>query len=146
MGSCKARRGHFSVDLGGVMLVMSVAGILLIACSSEQEKPPERPVERAAEEHPDFKQLKKRMKADFKQIRKAVRKRRPLDTELIRRFCSDARLMTTYPGKGDEYYPGFLKRADSFEAAAKRGSWDLLEDAVVALQKTEKQCHKRFKW
>jgi XXXCH domain-containing protein len=105
-------------------------------------------VEKTEEERngrPEYKQLKARMKADFKQIRKAVRKHRPLDMELVRAFFSDARLMTTYPGKGDEYCTVFLERVESLAAAAKRGDWAMLQDTVAAVQEMKKQCHKRFK-
>lgn len=114
----------------------------------EQARISKRPVEKAGEERdgrPEYEQLKKRMKADLKQIRKAVRKRRPLDVELVCAFCSDAWLMTTYPGKGDEYYTVFRERVESLTAAAKRGDWAMLEDAVAAVEEMKKQCHKRFK-
>ena len=64
----------------------------------------ERPMENRVEERcvrTDYAQLKERMKADFKQIRKTVKKGRSIDAELVRSFCSDALLMTTYPAKGD---------------------------------------------
>ena len=61
---------------------------------------------------PSYGQLKERMKTDFKQIRKAVKRDRSIDAELIRSFCSDAWLMTTYPGKGDEYYAAFRERVE----------------------------------
>ena len=93
----------------------------------------------------EYKQLKVQMKADFKQIRKAVRKRRSLDMKVVRGFCSNARLMIGYPGKGDEFYPVFLERVERLEAAAKQGEWAMLEDAVVAIEEMKKQCHKRFK-
>jgi XXXCH domain-containing protein len=67
----------------------------------------------------EYKALKERMKADFRQIRRSARKRGSLDMELVRAFCSDARLMTEYPGKGDERYPEFLDRVGRMAAAAE---------------------------
>ena len=101
----------------------------------------ERPVENGDE----YKQLKERMKADFKQIRKAVKKGRPLDAALVRTFCSDARLMTTYPGKGDEYYAAFREQVESLAEAAEQGDRDMLLEAVTTLRRIEKACHNRFK-
>lgn len=144
----KEKRRGFPSGLAVLMAVVPVSCVLLMACSSEQGETGERPRERTAEDRNgplEYKQLKRWMKADFKQIRKAVRKGRPLDMELVNRFCSDARLMTTYEGKGDEYYGAFLKHVDSLAEAAKRGDQAALKEAVAALQKMEKQCHRRFK-
>jgi XXXCH domain-containing protein len=85
------------------------------------------------------------MKADFKQIRKAVKKGRSIDAELVRSFCSDALLMTTYPGKGDEYYAAFLEQVERLAAAVERGDGPMLVEAVAAVRRMEKACHKRFK-
>ena len=97
------------------------------------------------EGYPEYKQLKQRMKADFKQIRKAVKKGRAPDTELVRSFCSDAQLMTTYPEKGNEYYPDFQDRVKNLEEAAEQRDWAKLADVVAEVRRVEKECHKRFK-
>lgn len=141
------RRG-FLVGLGVVLTVVAVSGVLLTACSSERGEATDRPGERTARDrgaNPDYKQLKRWMKADWKQIREAVRKGRPLDMELVDRFCSDARLMTTHEGKGDDYYGAFLKQVDSLAEAAKSGDQVRLKEAVAALTEMEKQCHRKFK-
>jgi len=101
--------------------------------------------EERQDERPEYKALKERMKADFRQIRRSAGKRAPLDMELISAFCSDARLMTEYPGKGDEYYPEFLERVQIMAAAAERGDRAALEDAVAVVRRLKKECHKRFK-
>jgi XXXCH domain-containing protein len=93
----------------------------------------------------EYKQLKERMRADFKQIRKAVRKGKPLDAELVRAFCADARRMTTYPGKGDEYYPAFRDLVECLEKALEQGSESALADTVASIRRMEKACHKRYK-
>jgi XXXCH domain-containing protein len=94
---------------------------------------------------PNYGQLKERMKADFKQIRKAVKKDRSIDAELVRSFCSDALLMTTYPGKGDEYYPAFREQVERLAKAVGQGDGPMLAEAVAAVRRMEKACHKRFK-
>lgn len=144
----KGKRRCFLSGLVVVMTVVAVSSVLLTACSSERGEATDRPGEGTAGDrggHPDYKQLKRWMKADLKQIREAVRKGRQLDIELVDRFCSDARLMTTHEGKGDEYYGVFLKQVDSLAEAAKRGDQAALKEAVAALRKMEKQCHRRFK-
>ena len=94
---------------------------------------------------PTYGQLKERMKADFKQIRKAVKKGRSTDTELVRSFCSDALLMTTYPGKGDEYYAAFREQVERLAKAVQQGDGPMLAETVAAVRRMEKACHKRFK-
>ena len=108
----------------------------------------ERPVENRVEERPgrpDYGRLKERMKADFKQIRKAVRKGRSIDSGLVSTFCSDALLMTTYPGKGDEYYAAFREQIERLAAAVQQGDGPTLAEAVAGVRRMEKACHKRFK-
>ena len=102
-------------------------------------------LEKGDAECPEYKHLKERMKANFKQVRKAVKKGRPLDTELVRTFCSDARLMTTYPDKGSEYYPAFLEWVERLASAVELGDCSKLAEAVAALRRMEKDCHKRYK-
>ena len=94
---------------------------------------------------PNYGQLKERMKAEFNQIRKAVKKGRSIDTELVRSFCSDALLMTTFPGKGDEYYAAFREQVERLAKAVQQGDGPMLAEAVVAVRRMEKACHKRFK-
>ncbi len=53
--------------------------------------------------------------------------------------------MTTYPGKGDEYYAAFREQVERLAAAVQRGGGLTLAEAVVAVRRMEKACHKRFK-
>ena len=94
---------------------------------------------------PDYGQLKERMKADFKQIRKTVKKGRSIDAELVRSFCSDALLMTTYPGKGDEYYAAFREQVERLATAVQQGDGPMIRETVTAVRRMEKACHKQFK-
>lgn len=94
---------------------------------------------------PNYGQLKERMKADFKQIRKAVKKGRSIDAKLVRSFCSDALLMTTYPGKGDECYAAVREQVERLAAGVQQGDGSVLVEAVAGVRRMEKACHKRFK-
>ncbi len=94
---------------------------------------------------PDYRRLKERMKADFKQIRKAVKKGRPLEAGLVYTFCADALLMTTYPGKGDECYTAFRVELERLATAMEADDAHMLAQAVTGLRRMEKACHGRFK-
>lgn len=92
-----------------------------------------------------YKQLKERMKADWKRIRKAARKGKSLDVALVRAFCADARQMTSYPGKGDEYYPAFHELVDRLEEALEQGSEITLGHTVASMRRMMKACHRRYR-
>jgi len=96
-------------------------------------------------EHSGYKQLKVRMKSDFKLIRRAVKKGSQLDVGLIRAFCSDALLMMEYQNKGDDCYPAFRECVERLATAAELGDRTRLTDAVAAVHRMKKRCHKRFK-
>lgn len=96
-------------------------------------------------EHSGYKQLKVRMKSDFKLIRRAVKKGSLLDVGLIQDFCSDAMLMLEYQNKGDDCYPAFRECVERLATAAESGDRARLIDAVAAVHLMKKGCHKRFK-
>ena len=93
-----------------------------------------------------YKKLKKQLKASFKQIRQALKKESPLEAELVQTFCTQARLMATYPDKGSEYYPAFLNLIERFALAAEAANDPTkLAETVAAIERMKKSCHKRYK-
>ena len=94
---------------------------------------------------PEYKVLKKRMKAGFKEIRKAVKKGGQIEGQAVLDFCADAYLMMAYPDKGDEYYPLFRKQVEKLSEATAQGDALRVAEAVAELKRMEKECHKRFK-
>jgi len=96
-------------------------------------------------EQSEYNQLKVRMKSDFKLIRRAVKKGALPDVELARTFRSEAHLMTEFPDKGDENYPQFRDVVDKLATAVEVGDRATLADAVAAMHRMKKECHRRFK-
>ena len=94
---------------------------------------------------PEYKDLKKRMREDFRQIRKATKKGKALDMDTVHNFCSDARLMTTYDKGDNEHHTEFLEHVKELAAAAKGDDRSSLLDAVESIRSRKKECHRRFR-
>jgi XXXCH domain-containing protein len=94
---------------------------------------------------PEYKDLKKRMREDFRQIRKAVRKGKVLDMNMVHNFCSNARLMTTHEKEDNEHYVKFIEHVEELAAAAKGDDRSSLLDVVEAIRSRKKECHRRYK-
>lgn len=92
---------------------------------------------------PKYKGLKKRMKHFFKAIVTALRAGLPPDADIAAAFVADSRLMTTYAGKGDAFYPAYDAEVDRFEAAVAAGDVAAMTASVAALDRMKKECHSR---
>ena len=51
--------------------------------------------------------------------------------------------MTSYPGKGDAFYPAYDAEVDRLEAAAQAGDVEAATASVAALDRMKKECHSR---
>lgn len=94
---------------------------------------------------PPYKTLKKQMGADFKSLGRAVEAGGPLPPDTVARFLDDARLMTKYPGMGDEFYDEFRKSCEGFREAAGSADAGRIREAYDALRDGKKRCHAKFK-
>ena len=92
---------------------------------------------------PKYKGLKKRMKQFFKAIVTALRAGLPPDADIVAAFIADSRLMTSYPGKGDAFYPAYDAEVERLEAAAAAGDVEAMTASVAALDRMKKECHSR---
>ncbi|UJX41852.1 GAK system XXXCH domain-containing protein [Desulfovibrio sp. JY] len=92
---------------------------------------------------PKYKGLKKRMKQYFKAIVTALRAGLVPDADSMAAFIADSRLMTSYPGKGDAFYPAYDAEVDRLEAAAAAGDLEAMTASVAALDRMKKECHSR---
>jgi len=91
-----------------------------------------------------YKSLKKHMKQTFKTIGQALANGvLPPELETMS-FLSDARLMTSYPGKGDEYYLSFLDKVRDFETALANQDLPALKAAHADLNRFKHDCHERY--
>jgi len=92
-----------------------------------------------------YKTLKKRMGKAFKALRKTLQEGGAPAPEEISAFARDCRLMTTFPGKGDEYYPAFLRRTEELLAAAAAGDLEAVSASLAELGAMKKACHSDYK-
>ena len=90
---------------------------------------------------PKYKGLKKRMKATFKEITRALLAGEMPAEAVAASFVEDARLMVTYPGKGDEFYPAFSQAVDGFAKALEAGDLEALRKAALDLDQRKSECH-----
>ena len=92
---------------------------------------------------PKYKSLKKRMKQNFKAIVMALRAGQAPDEPTLTAFIADSRVMTSYPGKGDAFYPAYEAEVDRLEQAAKVADIAAMTASVAALDRMKKECHSR---
>ncbi len=92
---------------------------------------------------PRYKSLKKRMKHFFKTIVISLRAGQAPAADVLAAFIADSRMMTSYPGKGDEFYPAYDAEVDRLEAAAAAGDLEAMTASVAALDRMKKECHSR---
>lgn len=95
------------------------------------------------EGRPRYKGLKKRMKHFFKALVVSLRAGQAPDRDVVAAFIADSRLMTSFPGKGDAFYPAYDAEVDRLEEAAAAGDIAAMTASVAALDRMKKECHSR---
>ena len=100
---------------------------------------------RSASPGRSYKGLKKRMQADFKDIRAALAAGSMPPAPTCRRFLEDARQMTTFPNRGDEYHLHFLDALQDLERSLDALDREAMAAGVARLDQCRRDCHKRFK-
>lgn len=98
---------------------------------------------RPSPDAPRYKDLKKRMQRTFKILCAEVAAGRIPEAQALAAFTADSRRMTTYPGKGDAFYPAYEAAVGDLEAAAASGDLAALTQSVAALRRLKKECHSR---
>jgi XXXCH domain-containing protein len=92
-----------------------------------------------------YKYLKKRMKTYFKAIGQALAAEDIPSRELVSVFMDDSRSMTSYTGKGDEFYPAYEEACTTFQEAFDREDQQALLEAYRILSRLMADCHSRYK-
>ncbi|MBF0480788.1 MAG: GAK system XXXCH domain-containing protein [Desulfovibrionaceae bacterium] len=90
---------------------------------------------------PRYKDMKKRMKGDFRLIVKSLHEGGLPPGEVVERFVADARLMVTFPGKGEEFYDDFSHAVEEFAAAFAAGDRLAMGAMAEALAHQKARCH-----
>lgn len=94
---------------------------------------------------PKYDDLKDRMRAQFKAICKDLSTDVLPEEPLARAFIRDCKTMTTYPDKGESFYPAFLAKVKEWEQAYDNQDIQTLKGANQDLDDLKKSCHDRFK-
>lgn len=96
-----------------------------------------------SEGRPRYKGLKKRMKHFFKAMVVSLRAGQAPEPEVVAAFVQDSRLMTSFPGKGDAFYPAYDAEVARLEQAMAAGDLAAMTASVAALDRMKKECHSR---
>lgn len=94
---------------------------------------------------PDYRSLKKHMRQTFRAMGQALDEGRSPPSLEFHSFAADARLMASYPGKGEERYGAFLTAVHALEAAFASGDVQAMRAAHAALAQIKRECHSRLK-
>jgi XXXCH domain-containing protein len=97
-------------------------------------------------EAPDsYEALKKRMKQTFKVLHEVIISNQFPSEEKIRLFADDCRIMTGFPGYGDEHYSSFLEKVNEMIREYEHKDIEKLRQTFSDLISLMKNCHNRYK-
>ena len=97
------------------------------------------------EKDPEYTTLKKRMREDFRAIRKSVKRDSLPPADAVASFLADSAKMFSFPGKGDEYYYEYMKSVGEFKIAWEAKDLAQLKARVAKLRQIKETCHERYK-
>ena len=89
--------------------------------------------------------LKKRMREDFRSIRRSVKRDKLPSADAVTSFLDDSAKMVSFPGKGDEHYEEYMKLVSEFRKAWEGKDIALLQKRVAELRQIKEACHERYK-
>lgn len=95
----------------------------------------------AVRDKPDYKVLKKRLNKSLKTIGDRLKNRGIPSNIEIELFCSNARLMTTYPGYDDKMYPVFLQLIRELQEAFHQYDIQKCQALFADIKAMKKACH-----
>ncbi len=107
--------------------------------------PPEDGQSRRQQTKVSYKQVKKDLSRHFKAVKKARRDGAMPSPEEVEGLSWAGRLMCSFSGKGEEFFPRFLEQLEALEQAAERGDAASLDQALQALAGFKKDCHSKLK-
>jgi XXXCH domain-containing protein len=93
----------------------------------------------------DYKSLKKKLRGDFRLIRRSVKNGNLPPSEAVESFLAGAAKMVTFPGKGDEHYSEFSEAVARFRGAWESQNIGLLQSSAAELKAIRNACHERYK-
>lgn len=90
---------------------------------------------------PGYSSLKSHMKTNFRTILRHAHRGELPPAEVLSSFMADSRLMVTYPGYGDEFYPEYLSACERLEAAYAAGDVAAFRAEADTLAALKARCH-----
>lgn len=114
---------------------------------------PEKPVESEAADpddpetakFPKYKELKKRMKGNFKIILESLETDILPPETAVTAYLADSKLMIKYPKYGAEFFGDYDQTCARFREAYERHDSEACKVAVQELNRLKKECHSKFK-
>jgi XXXCH domain-containing protein len=100
---------------------------------------------RAQVSHTQYKDLKNRLKARFRQIGERLTRGQMPAADAVSSFLGDSELMIGVPGKGEEYYGAYKSACSQFAAAFAQSDLQALQSAYDALKRLRNQAHRKYK-
>lgn len=89
--------------------------------------------------------LKKRLKAKFAALGKAINDKELPGRDMVQAFIQDSRQMTAWPGFGDPFYEEYNRLCDAFDQASNDKDPARLAECFRELTACVKSCHDRYK-
>ena len=115
------------------------------ACKTAQTGPVETEDPSGSESgKPRYKSLKKRMKTSFKIILRMLHDGQTPPAEAVASFLADAERMTSFPGKGEEFYPDFTRACQEFSEAFDSGDLRRMGAMAEELAHQKARCHAMY--
>lgn len=93
-----------------------------------------------------FRLLKKGMGQTFGRIRRALAAGLVPERADVGAFVEQARLMTSYPGFGDDAYPDLLAACEALAQTSATGDGPGMAAALQALLALQARCHQAGGW
>lgn len=95
----------------------------------------------------DYKQLKKRMKASFRDIGKTLEGQKLPSQTVMEAFLADSDRMMAFSGEkyGASYYPAYRQACQALRAAFGASDLEAFQTVYTALARLKKDCHQAFK-
>lgn len=93
----------------------------------------------------EYRVLKRRLKANFAALGRAINAKELPEPHLLQAFLRDSREMTVRPGFGDPFYEEYNRLCSAFAEAAKAKDPVRLAECFHNLTACVKSCHARYK-
>ena len=100
-----------------------------------------------AEPDVNYKSLKKKMKASFRDIGESLAAQKLPEPDIIDAFLSDSELMMAFTGEkyGESHYPAYRDACHRLAEAFEAKRWEAFKAAYADIDQVKKDCHAAFK-